>query len=74
MQATGEDLHAAVVALALLLGVIVASDPRREELLQQFNRSLDALDSESEWQGVAARAKAYGQQMLANLAKPGPTN
>ena len=70
-QATGEDIHAALVALTLLVGVVVASDPRRDELVQAFRRTLAALDHEPEWQPIAARAQAYGAQMIANL---GPKN
>jgi hypothetical protein len=73
MQATGEDLHAALVAVTLLLGVVVASDPRSADLVRAFRLSLDALDHEPEWQGVAARAKAYGEDMIANLDKQQPS-
>jgi hypothetical protein len=69
MQATGEDLHAALVAVTLLLGVVVASDPSRGALIQRFRLSLEALDQEPEWSAVAARAKAYGDSMIANMQK-----
>jgi hypothetical protein len=70
MQATGEDLHAAIVALTLLMGVMLARDPDRDDALDDYRRSLDALDEHPEWSPVAGRAKAYGETMLANLRAP----
>jgi hypothetical protein len=70
MQATGEDLHAAIVALTLLVAVMLARDPDRAGVLADFRESLDALDDHPEWQPVAVRAKAYGESMLANLNAP----
>ena len=70
MQATGEDLHGAVVALTLLLGVMLASDPRREDLVRAFQQSLKLLDQHSEWQPIAARAQQYGANIVGSLLKP----
>jgi hypothetical protein len=64
MQATGEDLHGAIFALSLLVGVMLASDPRREELIQDYKRSLHLLDSDPEWRDVAVRAKEYARSMF----------
>jgi len=73
MQATGEDLHGAVVALTLLLGVMLASDPRREDLVQAFQLSLKLLDHHPEWQPCAARAQEYGENIVESLRLPSAT-
>jgi hypothetical protein len=67
MIATGDDLDAALVAVALLVGVLVENDPRREELLKSFRMSLEGLEEEPTWRDVAIRAKIHGETMLANM-------
>ena len=70
MQATGEDLHGAVVALTLLIGVMLASDPRSEELVRAFQRSLQLLDQHPEWSSAAARAQEYGASIVETFHMP----
>jgi hypothetical protein len=72
MQATGEDLHGAIVALTVLVGVMLASDPRREELVEAYEKTLKLLDQHPEWQSAALRAREYGASIVNSFRMPGP--
>jgi hypothetical protein len=59
-----DDLHAEVTALTLMLGIMLASDPRRKELVQAYRGSLALLDEHPEWQTLAERVREYGETLV----------
>jgi hypothetical protein len=71
MYATNEDLHGGLVALTLLVGVMLANDPQRDQVLQAYQQSLQLLDQTPEWKSIAKRAKAYGENIVGSLRMQG---
>jgi hypothetical protein len=65
-----DDLRAEVTALSLLIGLLVARDPHRDELMRAYRQSLELLEHRDEWTDIADRVKEYGELLLTSF-QPG---